>query len=98
MQMDSTDNSGQTGNSTLVQYEIPAGTFRHKDPIPADVSLSGTVLGIGLIATEVFGNILVILSLVLNKHLCKASNVFIISLAVRDIFQNIAVKPLHIHT
>ncbi len=67
-------------------------------PIPTAISVSGTVLGIFLIATGVFGNALVILSVIWNKHLCKAANVFIISLAACDIFQNIMVKPLYIHT
>ncbi len=68
------------------------------DAIPDAISTSGVVLGVFLIATGVFGNVLVILSVMLNKHLCKAANIFIISLAVCDIFQNIMVKPLYVHT
>ena len=67
-------------------------------PIPNTISFWGATVGIVLILTGSFGNLLVIVSVVRNKHLCKAANGFIISLAVCDIFQNIAVKPLYIQT
>ena len=63
-------------------------------PIPNNISLSGAMVGVIRIITGGFGNLLVIVSVVWNKHLCKAANAFIISLAVCDIFQNVAVKPL----
>ena len=67
-------------------------------PIPSSIALAGIIVGIALIVTGVFGNAFVILSVMFNKHLCKASNAFIISLAVCDIFQNIAVKTFYVHT
>ena len=97
--MDNSTNSlRMINNRTLVQTAIDDSNHHDDVPIPSNVSLSGSLIGIVLIATGVFGNILVIFSVVLNKHLFKACNVFIISLALSDIFQNVAVKTLYIHT
>ena len=78
---------------------FPDGRGNHSDiHVPYDLALAGTIVGIFLIATGVFGNILVICSVVSSKQLCRASNIFIISLAACDIFQNLLVKPLYVHT
>ena len=74
------------------------GSSLDDGPIPNNISLSGAMVGVVLIITGGFGNFLVIVSVIRNKHLCKAANAFIISLAVCDIFQNIAVKPLYVQT
>ena len=74
------------------------GSSLDDEPIPNNISLSGAMVGVVLIITGGFGNFLVIVSVIRNKHLCKAANAFIISLAVCDIFQNIAVKPLYVQT
>ena len=74
------------------------GSSLNDGPIPNNISLSGAMVGVVLIITGAFGNFLVIVSVIRNKHLCKAANAFIISLAVCDIFQNVAVKPLYVQT
>ena len=74
------------------------GSSLDDEPIPNNISLSGAMVGVVLIITGGFGNFLVIVSVIRNKHLCKAANACIISLAVCDIFQNIAVKPLYVQT
>lgn len=47
---------------------------------------------------SVVGNVLVILSVFLSKSLYKVSNVFVVSLAVWDLCQNVLLKPLYVHT
>ena len=61
-------------------------------------SIAGATLGVIVVAVGTFGNILVIIAVVCSKCLLKASNMFIISLAVCDLFQTIMVRPLYIHT
>ena len=61
-------------------------------------SITGATLGVMVVAVGTFGNILVIVAVVCSKSFLKASNMFIISLAVCDLFQTIMVRPLYIHT
>ena len=61
-------------------------------------SITGATLGIVVVALGTFGNVLVILAVVFSKPLMKASNMFIVSLAVCDLFQTVMVRPLYIHT
>ena len=60
--------------------------------------ITGATLGVIVVAVGTFGNILVIVAVLCSKSLLKASNMFIISLAVCDLFQTIMVRPLYIHT
>ena len=67
-------------------------------PIPQDIAVTGVVLGSLIIALGTFGNALIILSVLAYKSLSKASNMFVVSLAVCDMFQTVCVKPLYVHT
>ena len=83
---------------------LPNVTSDYAISIDRDVDLSqaasitGATLGVIVVAVGTFGNILVIVAVVCSKSLLKASNMFIISLAVCDLFQTIMVRPLYIHT
>jgi hypothetical protein len=61
-------------------------------------SITGATFGIFVVALGTFGNVLVILAVLSSKSLLKASNMFIVSLAVCDLFQTVMVRPLYIHT
>ncbi len=93
--IEGTPGSQNTTSNRTFSPEIENSSDIH---VPYNLALAGTIVGIFLIATGVFGNILVICSVVSSKQLCRASNIFIISLAACDIFQNLLVKPLYVHT
>lgn len=87
-------------NATLadnVSHLVTMGTTEDDD-IQAGVAIAGVTLGIVIIAIGAFGNVLVILAVVLCKPLYKSSNMFVVSLAVCDLFQTVMVKPLYVHT
>lgn len=65
---------------------------------PASISLAGIAVGIIIIAVGAFGNVIIILAVIFSKPLCKSSNIFMVSLAVCDLFQSLMVKPLYVHT
>ena len=87
-----------SGTNSSNDFNSTMGSSLDDGPIPNKISLWGAIVGVVLIITGGFGNFLVVVSVVRNKHLCKAANAFIISLAVCDIFQNVAVKPLYVQT
>ena len=68
------------------------------DDMPAGVMVAGAVLGVVIIVVGVFGNVLVILAVLLSRNLYKSSNMFVVSLAVCDLVQTVLIKPLYVHT
>ena len=88
-------------NSTWVNisHVIPSPDMSVMDPgLPDGIAMAGLAMGILVIAVGVFGNVLIILAVVFSKALYKSSNLFVVSLAVCDLFQTLLVKPLHVHT
>ena len=67
-------------------------------PIPYEIQIAGAVLGMLIIAVGVFGNSLIIVAVVGNRSLYKSSNMFVVSLAVCDLAQNVVLKPLYVYT
>ena len=68
------------------------------DDMPVGVMVAGAVLGVVIIVVGVFGNVLVILAVLLSRNLYKSSNMFVVSLAVCDLVQTVLIKPLYVHT
>ena len=68
------------------------------DFLTPNVAVAGVVAGIVTVALGVFGNVLVILAVLQVKSLCRARNMFVLSLAVCDLFQVALVRPLYIYT
>ena len=66
--------------------------------IPFGISVAGISLGIGVLTLGVFGNVLVILAIWLYTPLRKASNLFVASLALCDLFHTTLVRPLYVYT
>lgn len=67
-------------------------------PIPNEIKISGATLGVAIIIVGVLGNTLIIMAIVLNRSLYKSSNMFVVSLAVCDLAQNLLLKPLYVYT
>ena len=90
---------GQCSNMTSPNVTSEYATYNDGDVgLSQAASITGATLGVIVVAVGTFGNILVIVAVVCSKSLLKASNMFIISLAVCDLFQTIMVRPLYIHT
>ena len=68
------------------------------DTIPLGIAIAGATCGVVIIALGAFGNVLVMLAVVVSKTLYKSSNLFVVSLAVCDLFQTVMIKPLYVHT
>ncbi len=66
--------------------------------IPGPAAVLGASVGMLIIALGLFGNFLVILAVWKSRPLRKASNLFVVSLAVCDLFQTACVHPLYIFT
>uniref|UniRef100_A0A8C2XA85 G-protein coupled receptors family 1 profile domain-containing protein n=1 Tax=Cyclopterus lumpus TaxID=8103 RepID=A0A8C2XA85_CYCLU len=74
---------------------MPDGPLR-RDAAPLDLSRAvpvGMVLA-SFIAFAIVGNILVILSVVCNRHLRSPTNYFIINLAIADLLLGTTVLPV----
>ncbi len=94
MVSNNSSSSGMNTNMTLGPDDIISDSME----IPHDIAIAGLIIGIIIIVIGCFGNILIIFAVVLNKPLCKSSNIFVVSLATCDLFQTLMVKPLYVHT
>ena len=66
--------------------------------IRGDIATWGVILGTLIIVVGAVGNVLVVVAIVTSKPLCKASNAFVGSLAMCDLFQTLLVRPLYVYT
>ena len=95
MKLEGGHSSNMTSSNITSDYAISElGDF----DLSQAASITGATLGVIVVAVGTFGNILVIVAVLCSKSLLKTSNMFIISLAVCDLFQTIMVRPLYIHT
>ena len=69
-----------------------------EEPMPPAVMSAGVTLGILISLLGLFGNLVLIFSVLLTKHLHKTSNIFVVSLAFCDLWQVALVHPLYIYT
>ena len=82
-----------TNISTYHEYGNISNDF-----LTPNLAIAGVTVGIVTMTLGVFGNVLVILAVLLVKSLCRARNMFVLSLAVCDLFQVALVRPLYIYT
>lgn len=67
-------------------------------PIPLPIAVLGATLGSVILATGIFGNVLILASIWRYRPLRKTANAFVASLALCDLFHTVLVRPLYIHT
>ncbi|KAK5866132.1 hypothetical protein PBY51_020346 [Eleginops maclovinus] len=84
----------ETFNGSLVDQILPNDSIT---PCP-NFTMDSKVVGVGVflavfISVAIVGNILVILSVVCNKHLQTVTNFFIVNLAMADLLLSIIVLP-----
>ena len=71
---------------------------KEADDIPSSVAIAGAIVGIAIMSVGTFGNVLVIIAVIISKPLNKVANTFVVSLAFCDLFRTVCVMPFHIYT
>ena len=84
-------------NYTVIYFDDDNGSITFFDPAESGytngvLAIIGVVLGFIIFAT-IFGNVLVILSPMVNRKLRNVTNMFIVSLAVADLLLALLVQP-----
>ncbi|XP_043935169.1 melatonin receptor type 1C-like [Protopterus annectens] len=91
--------NGYGCNTSCSESDLKGGN--HTDPVPYWTSAAVTILQASVmsftIVTDIIGNILVIISVLQNKKLRSAGNIFVISLSVADLMVALYPYPLISH-
>lgn len=93
-QSESTPDDDVSFQENRTMTSLPS--WSHDEPMPFGISVAGGTLGTVVLVLGVFGNAVVVLAIWRYRPLRRASNLFVTSLALCDLYHSALVRPLYV--